>query len=124
MRKKSTKDLPEVLLCCSFWLFGILQVTSSCLHFAAVSLKLAGGHRQFCFSSTENCFHVDKNLLALQLSTQTLPARDFISDYICVCQLETLLHLHLPSAQQRCMLIYVKKGQTRIYKQTSWDFFS
>lgn len=66
-----TKDLVEV---CYFSflsrLFGIRQVTSS-----------LSADRQFCFSSNENCFHVDKNL-ALQQSTQKLPAWEFISDYI------------------------------------------
>lgn len=69
-------------------LFGILQATSSPPHFTALSPKLAGSHRQFCFSSSKNCFRVDKNLLALQQSTQKSPALEFISDYISVCQLE------------------------------------
>lgn len=61
-------------------LFGILQVTPSSPHFTARSLKLAGSHRQFCFSSSENCFHVDKNLLARSAHRNW----EFIWDYICL----------------------------------------
>lgn len=134
-------------MCCPPFLsqlFGTLQVTSSCPHFTALSLKLAGSHGQFCFSSSKNCFNLDKTLLALQQGTQK-PLPDFyFSSYLC---LSTVPLLHLISVQpgvvwmirllfvlrvscvdvnlcmsalkkkefyQKCTLIYVKKGHIYI----------
>lgn len=86
-------------MCCPPFLsqlFGTLQVTSSCPHFTALSLKLAGSHGQFCFSSSKNCFNLDKTLLALQQGTQK-PLPDFyFSSYLC---LSTVPLLHLISVQ-------------------------
>ncbi len=85
MTEKSTKDLREMCVIFLSQLFGILQVTPSSPHFTALSRKLAGSHRQFCFSPSGDCFHVDKNHLALQRSTQKLSVRDFYFRlYLCL----------------------------------------
>ena len=107
--------LPRVL--------GVLQ--PPVLRFTAVGLTLAGrvtGSFGFCWS--ENCFHVDKNLWSITTEyTENCLCESFYFQIIsCVCQVEPLLHLHLLSVQQRCMLIYVQK-HPGVYKQTWRDFF-
>ena len=62
--EKGTKYVTEMFVVSLLsQLFGILPVSSSSPHFTALSLKLAGSHRQFCFSSGQNVFHVDTTLL-------------------------------------------------------------